>query len=163
MSIREPPIGVRAAAKGQGSAGRITGDRHLLGSRPEGLGPAILGHEGASIVVDIDPGLISVKKGDHVISLDTRRNAAAASPASDQISASRFARPGACGLRLVPDGQQAPSRSTRTDPSHIACSTFHAVLSEIAVAEVRGNTTRRSNKCRFWIRAQKVFRSHRSA
>ena len=39
----------------------------LSGKDPEGLFPAILGHEGAGIVVDIGPGVTSVKRGDHVI------------------------------------------------------------------------------------------------
>src|SRR5919112_1615343 len=43
----------------------------LSGADPEGLFPAILGHEGAGIVVDIGPGVKSVKKGDHVIPLYT--------------------------------------------------------------------------------------------
>jgi S-(hydroxymethyl)glutathione dehydrogenase/alcohol dehydrogenase len=38
----------------------------LSGSDPEGLFPAILGHEGAGVVVDVGPGITSVKKGDHV-------------------------------------------------------------------------------------------------
>src|SRR5881227_1716349 len=41
----------------------------LSGSDPEGLFPAILGHEGAGIVVDVGPGVTSLKKGDHVIPL----------------------------------------------------------------------------------------------
>ncbi len=41
------------------------------GADPEGLFPAIFGHEGAGIVVDIGPGVTSVKKGDHVIPLYT--------------------------------------------------------------------------------------------
>jgi S-(hydroxymethyl)glutathione dehydrogenase/alcohol dehydrogenase len=43
----------------------------LSGADPEGLFPAILGHEGAGIVVDVGPGVASVKKGDHVIPLYT--------------------------------------------------------------------------------------------
>ena len=41
----------------------------LSGADPEGLFPSILGHEGAGIVVDVGPGVTSVKKGDHVIPL----------------------------------------------------------------------------------------------
>src|SRR3569833_3729583 len=41
------------------------------GAAPEGLFPVILGHEGAGIVVDVGPGVTSVKKGDHVIPLYT--------------------------------------------------------------------------------------------
>ena len=43
----------------------------LSGADPEGLFPAILGHEGAGIVVDVGPGVSSVKPGDHVIPLYT--------------------------------------------------------------------------------------------
>eukprot|EP01035_Chromulina_nebulosa_P049825 gene49825-67654_t len=43
----------------------------LSGADPEGLFPAILGHEGAGVVVDIGRGVTSVKKGDHVIPLYT--------------------------------------------------------------------------------------------
>ncbi|HYM74261.1 MAG TPA: alcohol dehydrogenase catalytic domain-containing protein, partial [Stellaceae bacterium] len=41
----------------------------LSGGDPEGLFPAILGHEGAGVVVDVGPGVTSLKKGDHVIPL----------------------------------------------------------------------------------------------
>src|SRR3982074_2383751 len=41
------------------------------GADPEGLFPAILGHEGAGVVVEVGPGVASVKKGDHVIPLYT--------------------------------------------------------------------------------------------
>ena len=43
----------------------------LSGADPEGLFPAILGHEGAGVVVDVGAGVTSVKKGDHVIPLYT--------------------------------------------------------------------------------------------
>ena len=43
----------------------------LSGADPEGLFPAILGHEGAGIVVDVGPGVTGLKKGDHVIPLYT--------------------------------------------------------------------------------------------
>src|SRR6185437_2849713 len=41
------------------------------GADPEGLFPAILGHEGAGIVVDVGPGVTTLRKGDHVIPLYT--------------------------------------------------------------------------------------------
>jgi S-(hydroxymethyl)glutathione dehydrogenase/alcohol dehydrogenase len=43
----------------------------LSGADPEGIFPAILGHEGAGIVVDVGPGVTSLKPGDHVIPLYT--------------------------------------------------------------------------------------------
>ena len=43
----------------------------LSGADPEGIFPAILGHEGAGVVVDVGPGVTSVAKGDHVIPLYT--------------------------------------------------------------------------------------------
>jgi S-(hydroxymethyl)glutathione dehydrogenase/alcohol dehydrogenase len=48
-----------------------TDDFTLSGADPEGLFPAILGHEGAGVVVDVGPGVTSLKKGDHVIPLYT--------------------------------------------------------------------------------------------
>src|SRR5262245_36624291 len=48
-----------------------TDDFTLSGADPEGLFPAILGHEGAGIVVEVGPGVTTVKKGDHVIPLYT--------------------------------------------------------------------------------------------
>src|SRR5436309_13794633 len=43
----------------------------LSGADPEGLFPAVLGHEGAGIIVDVGPGVTTVSKGDHVIPLYT--------------------------------------------------------------------------------------------
>jgi S-(hydroxymethyl)glutathione dehydrogenase/alcohol dehydrogenase len=55
----------------------------LSGADPEGLFPAILGHEGAGVVVDVGPGVTTLKKGDHVIPLYTPecRGASSASAA----------------------------------------------------------------------------------
>ena len=55
---------------------KATGIRHtdeftLSGADPEGIFPAILGHEGAGVVVDVGKNVTSVKKGDHVIPLYT--------------------------------------------------------------------------------------------
>ena len=55
---------------------RATGICHtdeytLSGADPEGIFPAILGHEGAGVVVDVGPGVTTLKKGDHVIPLYT--------------------------------------------------------------------------------------------
>ena len=66
----------------------------LSGADPEGLFPAILGHEGAGVVVDTGKGVTSVKKGDHVIPL-YRPNAGSALPVchARPISAPRSAPP----------------------------------------------------------------------
>ena len=48
-----------------------TDEYTLSGADPEGLFPAILGHEGAGVVAEIGPGVTSVAKGDHVIPLYT--------------------------------------------------------------------------------------------
>ena len=66
----------------------------LSGADPEGLFPAILGHEGAGVVVDVGPGVSSVRKGDHVIP-STPRNAVSAPLAcrARPICAPRSARP----------------------------------------------------------------------
>ena len=55
---------------------RATGICHtdeftLSGADPEGLFPAILGHEGAGVVMEVGEGVTSVKPGDHVIPLYT--------------------------------------------------------------------------------------------
>ena len=66
----------------------------LSGADPEGLFPAILGHEGAGIVVDVGPGVTSSRRAT-TSSRSTRRNAGNASPAcrARPISAPRSARP----------------------------------------------------------------------
>lgn len=66
----------------------------LSGDDPEGIFPAILGHEGAGIVVEVGAGVTSVKPGDHVIPL-YNRNAASANTACRRrpICVRRFAPP----------------------------------------------------------------------
>ena len=54
-----------------------TDDFTLSGADPEGLFPAILGHEGAGVVVEVGAGVKSVRKGDHVIPLYTPNAASA--------------------------------------------------------------------------------------
>ena len=67
----------------------------LSGADPEGLFPAILGHEGAGVVVDVGPGVTSVAQGATTSFRSTRRNAASASTACipRPISARPSARP----------------------------------------------------------------------
>src|SRR4029450_7300244 len=94
----------------------------LSGADPEGLFPAILGHEGAGIVVDVGPGVTSVKKGDHVIPLYTPECRACPSCLSRKTNLCTAIR-ATQGQGLMPDGTSPFSTST--------------VLREIAVAKVR--------------------------
>jgi len=110
----------------------------LSGKDSEGLFPSILGHEGAGVVVDVGPGVTSVKKGDHVIPLYTpecRQCKSCLSRKTNLCTAIRATQ----GKGLMPDGT---SRfRIGKDPIHhyMGTSTFatHTVLPEIAVAKIR--------------------------
>ncbi|MCY4327590.1 MAG: alcohol dehydrogenase catalytic domain-containing protein, partial [Rhodobacteraceae bacterium] len=111
----------------------------LSGADPEGLFPAILGHEGAGIVVDIGPNVTSVAKGDHVIPLYTpecRECPSCLSRKTNLCTAIRATQ----GQGVMPDGTSRFS-TLDGDPilHYMGCSTFsqHIVLPEIAVAKVR--------------------------
>ena len=109
------------------------------GADPEGLFPAILGHEGAGVVVDVGPGVTSEKKGDHVIPLYTPECRGCPSCLSRKTNLCTAIR-ATQGQGLMPDGT---TRFTTLDgdPIHhyMGCSTFSnfTVLPEIAVAKVR--------------------------
>ncbi|HEV8551799.1 MAG TPA: S-(hydroxymethyl)glutathione dehydrogenase/class III alcohol dehydrogenase [Casimicrobiaceae bacterium] len=108
------------------------------GADPEGLFPAILGHEGAGIVVDVGPGVTSVVKGDHVIPLYTpecRQCKACLSRKTNLCTAIRATQ----GKGLMPDGTSRFSLSGERLHHYMGCSTFanFTVLPEIAVAKIR--------------------------
>lgn len=111
----------------------------LSGADPEGIFPAILGHEGAGVVVEVGPGVTSVKPGDHVIPLYTpecRQCASCLSGKTNLCTAIRATQ----GQGLMPDGTTRFSMLDGTPIMHyMGCSTFanHTVLPEIAVARVR--------------------------
>src|SRR5512138_2102850 len=110
----------------------------LSGADPEGLFPAILGHEGAGIVVDVGPGVTSVKKGDHVIPLYTpecRQCKSCLSRKTNLCTAIRATQ----GKGLVPDGTSRFSLDGKPVYHYMGCSTFsnYTVLPEIAVAKIR--------------------------
>src|ERR1700722_17106086 len=112
----------------------------LSGADPEGLFPAILGHEGAGVVVDVGRGVTSVKKGDHVIPLYTPECRQCTSCLSRKPNLFPAIRP-TQGQGLIPAG---PSRfSTGAKPIHhyMGTSTFanYTVLPEIAVAKIRAD------------------------
>src|SRR5579884_1588982 len=110
----------------------------LSGADPEGLFPAILGHEGAGIVVDIGPGVTSVRKGDHVIPLYTpecRQCESCLSGKTNLCTAIRATQ----GRGLMPDGTSRFSLGGAPVHHYMGTSTFSnfTVLPEIAVAKIR--------------------------
>jgi len=108
------------------------------GDDPEGIFPAILGHEGAGIVVDIGPGVTSVVRGDHVIPLYT--------PECRQCEYCTSGRTNLCqairetqGQGLMPDGTSRFSINGEPVYHYMGCSTFSnfSTIPEIAVAKIR--------------------------
>ena len=114
-----------------------TDDFTLSGADPEGLFPAILGHEGAGIVVDVGPGVTSVKKGDHVIPLYTPECRACKSCLSRKTNLCTAIR-ATQGKGVMPDGTSRFSLGGTKIHHYMGCSTFanYTVLPEIAVAKV---------------------------
>ena len=115
-----------------------TDDFTLSGDDPEGIFPSILGHEGAGVVVDVGPGVTSVKKGDHVIPLYTpecRQCPSCLSRKTNLCTAIRATQ----GKGLMPDGTSRFSLGGKPLYHYMGCSTFanFTVLPEIAVAKVR--------------------------
>src|SRR3974390_2677719 len=110
----------------------------LSGADPEGLVPAILGHEGAGIVVDVGAGVTSVKKGDHVIPLYTpecRQCPSCLSRKTNLCTAIRATQ----GQGVMPDGSSRFSLEGKKLHHYMGTSTFSnfTVLPEIAVAKIR--------------------------
>ena len=112
----------------------------LSGSDPEGLFPAILGHEGAGVVVDTGSGVTSVEPGDHVIPLYT--------PECRQCKFCQSGKTNLCqairetqGRGLMPDGTSRFSVGSETLYHYMGTSTFSnfTVLPEIAVAKIRND------------------------
>ena len=110
----------------------------ISGADPEGLFPAIMGHEGAGIVVDVGPGVKSLKKGDHVIPLYTpecRECEYCLNPKTNLCQKIRLTQ----GRGLMPDGTSRFSYKGQMVHHYMGCSTFSnfTVLPEIALAKVR--------------------------
>src|SRR6187431_3108100 len=108
------------------------------GADPEGLFPAIFGHEGAGIVVEVGAGVTSLKKGDHVIPLYTpecRQCKSCLSRKTNLCTAIRATQ----GKGLMPDGTSRFSIGGKPIHHYMGCSTFSnfTVLPEIAVAKIR--------------------------
>ena len=108
------------------------------GADPEGLFPAIFGHEGAGIVVDVGPGVTAVRPGDHVIPLYTpecRQCKSCLSRKTNLCTAIRATQ----GKGVMPDGTSRFSIGGKPIHHYMGCSTFsnYTVLPEIAVAKIR--------------------------
>ncbi|GMT98963.1 S-(hydroxymethyl)glutathione dehydrogenase/class III alcohol dehydrogenase [Corallococcus caeni] len=108
------------------------------GADPEGLFPAIFGHEGAGIVVDVGAGVTSVKKGDHVIPLYTPECRGCKSCLSQKTNLCTAIR-ATQGKGLMPDGTSRFRLGKQLIHHYMGCSTFanYTVLPEIAVAKIR--------------------------
>ena len=110
----------------------------LSGDDPEGIFPAILGHEGAGIVVEVGAGVTSVKPGDHVIPLYTpecRQCEYCLSQKTNLCQAIRSTQ----GRGLMPDGSSRFSLGGETLYHYMGTSTFanYSVMPEISVAKIR--------------------------
>jgi S-(hydroxymethyl)glutathione dehydrogenase / alcohol dehydrogenase len=110
----------------------------LSGADPEGLFPAILGHEGAGIVVETGPGVTGLKKGDHVIPLYTpecRQCDYCLSRKTNLCQAIRVTQ----GQGLMPDGSSRFSAKGERLFHYMGTSTFahYTVVPEIALAKIR--------------------------
>ena len=110
----------------------------LSGADPEGLFPAILGHEGAGVVVEVGEDVTSVKPGDHVIPLYTpecRQCKFCLSGKTNLCQAIRSTQ----GRGVMPDGTSRFSLNGKSLYHYMGTSTFanYTVLPEIAVAKIR--------------------------
>jgi S-(hydroxymethyl)glutathione dehydrogenase/alcohol dehydrogenase len=109
----------------------------LSGEDPEGLFPAILGHEGGAIVEEIGAGVTSVKPGDHVIPLYTPECGECSFCTSGKTNLCQAIR-ATQGKGLMPDGTSRFSHKGKTVYHYMGTSTFseYTVLPEIAVAKI---------------------------
>ena len=110
----------------------------MSGEDSEGIFPSILGHEGAGVVVEVGPGVTSLKKGDHVIPLYTaecRECEYCLNPKTNLCQKVRATQ----GRGLMPDGTSRFSYKGQMIHHYMGCSTFsnYTVLPEISLAKVR--------------------------
>ena len=112
----------------------------LSGADPEGLFPAILGHEGAGVVVDVGPGVTSVKRDDHVIPLYTPECRQCKFCLSRKTNLCQLIR-GTQGKGLMPDATSRFSMNGKPILHYMGTSTFsnYIVVPEIALAKIRSD------------------------
>jgi S-(hydroxymethyl)glutathione dehydrogenase / alcohol dehydrogenase len=110
----------------------------LSGADPEGLFPAVLGHEGAGIVVDVGAGVTTLKPGDHVIPLYTPECRQCKFCLSRKTNLCQLIR-GTQGRGLMPDGTSRFSLGGKPILHYMGTSTFSnfIVAPEIALAKIR--------------------------
>ena len=115
-----------------------TDEYTLSGKDPEGIFPSILGHEGAGVIVDVGPGVTSLKKGDHVIPLYTPECRACEYCLSQKTNLCQAIR-ATQGKGLMPDGSSRFKLAGEPLYHYMGTSTFanHTVVPEIALAKIR--------------------------
>ena len=124
---------------------RATGVCHtdaftLSGEDPEGLFPAILGHEGAGVVVGVGKGVTTLSEGDHVIPLYTPECRVCEYCTSGKTNLCQAIRE-TQGRGLMPDESSRFSLGNDKLFHYMGTSTFsnYTVLPEIAVAKIRSD------------------------
>jgi S-(hydroxymethyl)glutathione dehydrogenase / alcohol dehydrogenase len=138
VDLEGPKATARCWSRSRPPASATPTNSRCRARTPKGLFPAILGHEGAGIVVDVGPGVTSVKKGDHVIPLYTpecRQCPSCLSRKTNLCTAIRATQ----GQGMMPDGTSRFSLEGKPLHHYMGTSTFanFTVLPEIAVAKVR--------------------------
>ncbi len=109
----------------------------LSGEDPEGLFPAVLGHEGAGIVVEVGEGVTSVKPGDHVIPLYTAECGECLFCKSGKTNLCVSVR-ATQGKGVMPDGTTRFSYNGQPVYHYMGCSTFseYTVVAEVSLAKI---------------------------
>ena len=109
----------------------------LSGDDPEGLFPAVLGHEGAGIVVEVGEGVTSVQPGDHVIPLYTAECGQCLFCKSGKTNLCVSVR-ATQGKGVMPDGTSRFSYNGQPIYHYMGCSTFseYTVVAEVSLAKI---------------------------